>query len=72
MNSRRFHKAPERKRSGLQENTHLEMTKGPHVKTEPGLVPTQADRPNGDADRAPWPRSGPTSGRFLLRLLGLI
>jgi hypothetical protein len=72
MNFRRFQKAPELNQSGLQENTHLEGTRGPHAKTEPGLGPAQTDRPNGESDRAPWPQSGPASGRFLHRLLGLI
>jgi hypothetical protein len=35
MNFRRFQKAPELNRSGLQENTHLEVTRGPHAKAEP-------------------------------------
>jgi hypothetical protein len=53
MNSRRLQKAPELNRSGLQENTHLEGTRGPHAKAEPGLGPAQADRPHREADRAP-------------------
>jgi hypothetical protein len=72
MNSRRLQKTPELNQSGLQEYTYLEGTRGPHAKTEPDLGPAQADWPNGEADRAPWPRSGPASGRFLHRLLGLI
>jgi hypothetical protein len=53
MNSRRISKAPELNRSGLQENTHLEGTRGPHTKAEPGLGPAQADRSHREADRAP-------------------
>jgi hypothetical protein len=53
MNSRRLQKTPELNRSGLQENTHLEGTRGPHAKAEPDLGPAQADRPTGEADRAP-------------------
>jgi hypothetical protein len=50
---KRLQKAPELNRSGLQENTHLEGTRGPHAKAEPALGPTQADRPHKEADRAP-------------------
>jgi hypothetical protein len=39
MNSRRLQKTLELNRSGLQENMHLEGTRGPHAKTEPGLGP---------------------------------
>jgi hypothetical protein len=53
MNSRRLQKTPELNRSGLQENTHLEGTRGPHAKAEPRLGPTQADRPHKEADRTP-------------------
>jgi hypothetical protein len=53
MNSRRLQKTPELNQSGLQEYTHLEGTRGPHVKTEPDLGPAHADWPNGEADRAP-------------------
>jgi hypothetical protein len=53
MNSRRLQKTPELNRSGLQENTHLEGKRGPHTKEEPGLGPTQADRPNEEADQDP-------------------
>jgi hypothetical protein len=56
MNSRRLQKTPELNRSGLQENTHLEGTRGPHAKAEPGLGPTQADRPCEQAD---WAHPGP-------------
>jgi hypothetical protein len=62
MNSRRLQKTPELNRSGLYENTHLEGTRGPHVKAEPGLGPTQADQPKEEADRAP-----PTPDQDLLR-----
>jgi hypothetical protein len=72
MNSRRLQKTLELNRSGPQENMHLEGIRGPHAKAEPGLGPAQADRPYGEADRAPWPRSGPTFGGFLHRLLGSI
>jgi hypothetical protein len=72
VNSRRLQKSPGLNRSGLQENTHIEGTRGPHAKAEPSLGPAEADRPYREADRAPWPRSGPASGRFLHRLLGLI
>jgi hypothetical protein len=44
---------PELNQSGPQENMHLEGTRGPHAKAEPGLGPAQADRPCGEADRAP-------------------
>jgi hypothetical protein len=53
MNSRRLQKTPELNRSGPQENTHLEGTRGPHAKAEPGLGPAQADWPHREADRAP-------------------
>jgi hypothetical protein len=53
MNSRRLQKTPELNRSGLQENMHLEGTRGPHTKMEPSRGPAQADRPCGEADRAP-------------------
>jgi hypothetical protein len=53
MNSRRLQKAPELNQSGIQENTHLEGTRGPHAKAEPSLGPAQADRPHREADRAP-------------------
>jgi hypothetical protein len=53
MNSRRLQKTPKLNRSGLQENMHLERTRGPHAKVEPSLGPAQADRPCGEADRAP-------------------
>jgi hypothetical protein len=72
MNSRRLQKTLELNRSGLQENTHLEGTRGPHVKAEPSLGPAQADRPCEEADRAPMAPIRPASGRFLHRLLGLI
>jgi hypothetical protein len=39
MNSRRLQKTPELNRSGLQENMHLEGTRGPHTKVEPGQAP---------------------------------
>jgi hypothetical protein len=52
MNSRRLQKAPELNRSGFQENTHLEGTRGPHAKEEPGLGPAQADRPHREANQA--------------------
>jgi hypothetical protein len=52
MNSRRLQKTPELNRSGIQENMHLEGTRGPQAKTEPSRGPTQADRPCGEADRA--------------------
>jgi hypothetical protein len=53
MNSIRLQKTPELNRSGIQENTHLEGTRGPHAKVEPSLGPAQADRPCEEADRAP-------------------
>jgi hypothetical protein len=63
MNSRMFRKAPELNRSGLQENTYLEGTRGPHAKTEPGLGPAQADRPNGEADPSPLAPIRPCFGK---------
>jgi hypothetical protein len=51
MNSRRLQKIPELNRSGLQENMHLEGTRGPHAKAEPNRGPAQADRPCEEADR---------------------
>jgi hypothetical protein len=53
MNSRRLQKTPELNRSGLQENMHLEGTRDPHAKAEPSQGPAQADRPYGEAYRAP-------------------
>jgi hypothetical protein len=53
MNSKRLQKTPELNRSGLQENMHLEGTRGPHAKAEPSRVLAQADRPYREADRAP-------------------
>jgi hypothetical protein len=53
MNSRRLQKTLELNRSGLQENAHLEGTRGPHAKAEPILGPAQDDRPNEEVDRAP-------------------
>jgi hypothetical protein len=53
MNSRRIQKTPKLNRSGLQENMHLEGTRGPHAKAEPSLGPAQANRPKEEADRAP-------------------
>jgi hypothetical protein len=53
MNSRRLQKTPELNQSGLQENMHLEGTRGPHTKAEPGLGLAQADRPCKQADRPP-------------------
>jgi hypothetical protein len=53
MNSRRLQKTPELNRSGLQENMHLEGTRGPQAKAEPSWGPGQADRPYREADRAP-------------------
>jgi hypothetical protein len=35
--SRRLQKTPELNRSGLQENMHLEGTRGPHTKAGPSL-----------------------------------
>jgi hypothetical protein len=70
-----FQKAPKDSRTQPKwapRKMHLEGTRGPHAKVEPSLGPAQADRPCEEADRAPWPRSGPASGRFLQRLLGLI
>jgi hypothetical protein len=52
MNSRRLQKTPELKLSELQENMHLEGTRGPHAKAEPSRGPAQADRPCGEADQA--------------------
>jgi hypothetical protein len=72
MNSRKLQKTPELNRSVLQGNTQLEGTRGSHAKAEPSLGPAKADRPCEEADRTPWPRSGPASGRFLHHLLGLI
>jgi hypothetical protein len=46
-------KTPELNRSGLQENMHLEGTRGPHGKAKPSRGPTQADRPYREADQAP-------------------
>jgi hypothetical protein len=53
MNSRRLQKTPRLNRSGLQENMHIEGTRGPHAKAEPNWGLAQADRPYGEADRAP-------------------
>jgi hypothetical protein len=53
INSRRLQKTPELNRSELQENMHLEGTRGPHAKADPSRGPAQADRPCGEADRAP-------------------
>jgi hypothetical protein len=55
MNSRRLQKTPEINRSGLQENMHIEGTRGPHVKAEPSLGPAQADQPYREVDRPPGP-----------------
>jgi hypothetical protein len=62
MNYRRLQKTPELNRSGLQENMHLEGTRGPHAKAEPSRGPAQADWPCGEADRVPL---GPESPHLL-------
>jgi hypothetical protein len=51
MNSRRLQKTPELNQSRLQENMHLEGTRGPHVKAEPSRGPAQADRLCGEFDQ---------------------
>jgi hypothetical protein len=52
MNSRRLQKTPELNQSGLQENKHLEGTRGPHAKVKPSRGAAQANRPCGEVDRA--------------------
>jgi hypothetical protein len=47
MNSRRLQKTPELIRSRLQENMHLEGTRGPHVKEEPSRGPARPTGPIG-------------------------
>jgi hypothetical protein len=63
MNSRRLKKTPKLNRSGLQENMHLEGTRGQHAKAEPSLGPAQADWPYREADRAPLASIRPCFGK---------
>jgi hypothetical protein len=55
MNSIRLQKTPELNRSGPQENMHLEGTRGPHAKAEPGLAQPRPIGPVGRPIGPPGP-----------------
>jgi hypothetical protein len=55
MNSRRLQKTPELNRSGLQENMHLDGTRGSHAKAEPSLAQPRPPDPIGRPIGPPGP-----------------